>query len=422
MNHIMRPRLSPFIIAALVLAAVGSPAANVPVLSEDATASLLTMWPGNEVYLSFGHSALRIRDPARHRDLIFNYGTFDLQDPLFIPKFVKGYLNYSLTYYSYQTDLNFDARTQNRIWHEQVLNLDHDQVSALFAFLMENARPENRYYRYDFILDNCATRIRDALLTVLGPDVRFDPHDTQVLHETYRQMIDACVADRPFFRFMFAVALGMASDKEVTSFESQFLPLPMMRVFQSSTITRNGKDEPLVRSAARVYDPPVRVDRGQRWADPAFLIWPCAVIVLFFTIRNVLRLRRNGTLPARRAVFRLLDALFLFVMGLMGCLVLYLTAFSVHAAVKSNLNVLWLLPTNLVAAFFLLGRKPLPRFLSWYFIAAAALSVLPLLAWPLWPQRMHPTMVPLMLMIAARSSWFFLSTRTARPAARPTPG
>jgi hypothetical protein len=410
------------ILAALSLAAVPSPAADLPVLSEGATVSLLTMWPGNEIYLAFGHSALRVRDPARRVDLIFNYGTFDFEDPLFIPKFVKGYLNYRLAYYPYQQDFNHDKRTQNRIWYEQVLNLDRNQVNALFVFLMDNARPENRYYRYDFILDNCATRIRDALRTVLGPDIRFDPDNAQAPRTSYRRMIDECVADRPFFRFMFYLVLGMASDREATSFESQFLPLTMMRVFESSTIVRDGKDEPLVRSAARIYDPPITVRRGQPWSDPSFVIWPCAVLVLFLTIRNILRLRKDGTLPARRAVFRLLDAVFFLAIGLTGCLVFYLSVFSVHAATKADLNVIWLLPTNLVAAFVLFRRKPMPRPLPWYFIAVAALCLPPLVAWPLWPQAMHPTMIPLMLTIAARAVWFFLSSRPTPGTRTPTPG
>jgi hypothetical protein len=415
-------RVSPLILAALMCAAIPSPASTLPVLSENATVSLLTMWPGNEIYLAFGHSALRIRDPAHRMDLIFNYGTFDFRDPLFIPKFVKGYLNYFLAYYAYGKDLAYDIRTQNRAWYEQVLNLDQDQVNALFVFLMDNARPENRFYRYDFILDNCATRIRDALLTVLGPDLRYDPDNVKAPRKSYRQMIDEFVADRPFFRFMFYPVLGMAADREVTSFGSQFLPLYMMKVFESSTISRNGTQEPLVRSAARVYGPATTIQRGKAWSDPSFVIWPCAVVVLFFTIRNILRLRKHGALPARRAVSRWLDALFFFVLGLMGCLVFYLTVFSVHAAAKENLSVAWLLPTNLVAAFFLPGKKGMPRTLSWYFMAVAALCVVPLLAWPVWPQRMHPTMIPLMLTIAARALWLFLSARTAPRAARPTPG
>ena len=41
------------------------------------------------------------------------------------------------------------------------MNLTPEQKTRLRLFMMDNAREENRYYRYDFLQDNCATRIRD---------------------------------------------------------------------------------------------------------------------------------------------------------------------------------------------------------------------------------------------------------------------
>ncbi len=59
--------------------------------------SLLTCAPGAELYSTFGHTALRIQDSARGTDLIYNYGTFDFDDPHFYTKFVRGKLDYSLS-------------------------------------------------------------------------------------------------------------------------------------------------------------------------------------------------------------------------------------------------------------------------------------------------------------------------------------
>jgi hypothetical protein len=402
-----------FAFQAFALAAAPSQAEKVPRLSESATVSLLTLWPGNEIYLAFGHSALRVRDPELHIDRTFNYGTFDLQDPLFIPKFVKGNLNYYLAHYAFSDDFHMDVHFEDRVWYEQVLNLDRDQATEVFQFLMNNSRDELKYYRYDFIMDNCATRIRDVLIKTLGSDLRLDPENVRAPGKSFRALIDECVAERPFYRFMFFLVLGTASDKVPSSFESQFLPRCMMEVFDSSTILRNGKEEPLVRSAAEIYRPAKEMNRGDNY-DPAFIIWPCAAFALAFTLWNFIRLRKTGKLPARRALFRFFDFLLFFVIGLLGCIVFYLAFFSVHAAAKGNLNTLWLLPTNLAAAFFLLRKKTMPRFLSWYFALLALLCVVPLAFWPLWPQRMSLTMVPLMLMIAARSAWLFVSSRRER--------
>lgn len=398
-----------FAYSALALAPLSAFSADIPRLSDDATISLLTLWPGNEIYLAFGHSALRVQDPEAHLDLIFNYGTFDFSDKLFVPKFVKGYLNYYLAYYPFAQDFKYDKRTQNRTWREQVLNLNSDQATALYLFLLDNARPEKRFYRYDFILDNCATRIRDALQKVLGSDVSFDPQNTQVPHKTFRQMINEFVADRPFYRFMFYFALGMASDVEVTSYQSQFLPLYMMKVFSASTVQRNGRTEPLVRTETIIYSPAKSVYRGNRWSDPAFYLWPCAALTLLFAVRSVLRLLSRHTPIARTITGRVLDFLLFLAVGLAGSLAFYLTVFSVHAAAQTNLTVIWFLPTNLFAAFIVVRRKPMPKPLSLYFAFLALLCAGLLLAWPLWPQPMHPAMIPILLMVASRALLIYLS-------------
>ena len=49
----------------------------------------------------------------------------------------------------------------------QRLNLTPAQKRDLRDFLRWNELEENRYYRYDYFLDNCSTRLRDALDRVL---------------------------------------------------------------------------------------------------------------------------------------------------------------------------------------------------------------------------------------------------------------
>src|SRR6185295_13255419 len=54
-------------------------------------------------------------------------------------------------------------------WHEnrsiliQELDLTPAEKAELRAALEVNARPENRLYKYDYFLDNCSTRVRDAV-------------------------------------------------------------------------------------------------------------------------------------------------------------------------------------------------------------------------------------------------------------------
>lgn len=73
--------------------------------------SLLTCGPGEYLYSLFGHSALRVTDASGQMDIIYNYGTFDFEDPDFYIKFIRGKLLYYVNaeklkdfLYSYQLE------------------------------------------------------------------------------------------------------------------------------------------------------------------------------------------------------------------------------------------------------------------------------------------------------------------------------
>src|SRR5690606_20733689 len=112
--------------------------------------------------------------------------TFEF-DTWFVPRFVYGDLLYRLSHYPFELGLA-SYRQEGRPVIGQVLALSDAQREAVFAFLLVNARPENRYYRYDFLFDNCATRPRDVLEQTLGDAVRFG--EPAVAGRTFRALID----------------------------------------------------------------------------------------------------------------------------------------------------------------------------------------------------------------------------------------
>ena len=66
--------------------------------------SLLTCTPGAELYSAFGHTAIRITDSTSLTDYVFNYGTFNFEDPGFYTKFIRGKLLYYLSVENFQSD------------------------------------------------------------------------------------------------------------------------------------------------------------------------------------------------------------------------------------------------------------------------------------------------------------------------------
>ena len=58
--------------------------------------SLLTCSPGEELYSTFGHTALRVHNLQTGSDHVYNYGSFEF-GPDFYTKFIRGKLLYFLS-------------------------------------------------------------------------------------------------------------------------------------------------------------------------------------------------------------------------------------------------------------------------------------------------------------------------------------
>lgn len=84
--------------------------------------SLITFFPGSEIFELEGHTGLRIRDLRTHDDVIYNWGTFDFNSPGFVYRYVMGETDYTVA--AAPTDLFLMAyEAQGRRIVEQELNL-----------------------------------------------------------------------------------------------------------------------------------------------------------------------------------------------------------------------------------------------------------------------------------------------------------
>src|SRR5690606_39873499 len=102
MNFSMNPKHFFYLLFILMGEIVFS---QTPQLTERSQISLLTCAAGDELYYAFGHSAFRVQDPALGIDVVYNYGTFDFDQPNFYLNFVKGRMIYSLSRRSFDAFL-----------------------------------------------------------------------------------------------------------------------------------------------------------------------------------------------------------------------------------------------------------------------------------------------------------------------------
>ena len=120
------------------------------ILSENASVSVITCGIGNEMYSLFGHTAIRISDPSKALDVVYNYGAFDFDTPNFVLRFSKGDLQYFVTagtFYDFRQQYISDRRSVS----EQVLNLSQLQKQQLFDRLNATLNSDDRFYTYKFI-------------------------------------------------------------------------------------------------------------------------------------------------------------------------------------------------------------------------------------------------------------------------------
>jgi len=366
-----------------------------PRLSEQAQISLITILPGDPIYTFAGHSALRVHDPVTGVDRLYNYGTFDFSDPLFIPKFTYGYLRYALSVTSYEPMVSF-YRRQGRPVIAQPLNLNRRQQNRVAQFLRHNACPENRFYQYDFFFDNCSTRIRDVLTATLEDRVDFS--DVPRPQRSFRELLDPFVASRPALDFGFDLALGRPADRRPTARQVMFLPTHLLRAFEHATVRTNGTEQPLVARTDTIqwisdYD---ATDARFDW--PFYLSVGFLVGVLGWTARQA----RTNALPTGWG-----DATVLAILGSTGLLICYLWFISTYEVTNGNLNLLWAWPTHLGAAY-LLARRPQTTGLHLYLGVSAAAAGLFVLGWPVWPQNFHHAVLPLVAGTGIRAGWWAL--------------
>lgn len=327
-------------------------------LSPDATVSILTCNPGNDVAEMYGHSAIRVNDPATGIDAVFNYGVYSFEKPNFLYRFAKGqtdYLMIGLRFSSFWPEYEQSKRTI----YEQVLNLPAEGKDKLFQALMENAKPENREYRYNFFMDNCATRVRDMIERNAGVPVQFSDNHPM---ESYRDLIKKFHHSFRWFDLGIDLLVGKKAEQPVTAYGQMFLPEYLMDQFARAEITMDGKTQPLVRETRALFEyPNNKLNSSLPW--PTLVFGIIFLLVAGISIRSYLR-KQKVYWP---------DYLLFTLTGLAGLIIGWFTLFSEHPAVSPNFNLLWALPTNLLFAGIWAIKKWRSKTRYYFWIAGVAL-------------------------------------------------
>jgi len=305
--------------------------------------SLLTCSPHEEIYSLYGHTALRWHDLSKEEDIAFNWGIFDFKKPYFVARFVFGLTDYELGAYPYPFFRQEYKRCGSSIT-EQVLNLTSEEKLTLKQALMENLKPENKVYRYNYFYDNCSMRPRDLIERCIAGKMEYASRDDY--QPTYREMVHSCVRNHPWAAFGNDMLLGVNADMKTDLRQQEFLPANLMYDFDRATIYAGGEYRPLVKERR------IALPAGVQVIEEDFPLTPmqCAWVLLAVSVGIALiEWKRNKCI-------KLWDALLMLVQGLAGC-VLFIMIFSQHPTTSLNLQLLLLNPLPLFFIPTVLKRR-----------------------------------------------------------------
>ena len=348
--------------------------------------ALLTCTPGEELYSTFGHTAIRVTDSNSVADNVFNYGTFNFEEPGFYTKFIRGKLRYYLSVENFE-DFKYAYQVENRGITEQVLQMTATEKIALMQALYANAKEPNKFYQYDFFLDNCTTRARDMLVKFKNPHPVFKPvmpTDTR-FRQAIHQYLDR--NEKYWSKLGIDLLLGQPTDAVMTTGQSQFLPDNLMNSFDSSN-----SGSALILFKASLY-PLNRPGTSTTFLTPMVVFTSLLIIIVSLSFSTSKRVQ---------TFLQGFDGIFFFITGAMGLLLIFMWVGTDHSMTKNNYNLLWAWPINVVSAFFVNTHSKQARV---YFGCSAVALILVLLSWHFLPQQLNNALLPLVIMLAFRSAF-----------------
>ena len=289
-------------------------------LSADSRIWLVTLDPGKDVYYASGHSGIRIEDPEKHKDFLYNFGVMpDMPRLVFVVDFLKGDMPYTAVRTDFQKNYLRDSKEQNLIWYKQELFLTQEEKNSLYTQRENAVRPENCIFLYDFIRRNCATLERDQLETPFASEGAGLRYSHKLLHETYRSLISQSLENRPLWNLAGNLLLGQTADRQLDERTSSFIPRTFSSNISSAVVVRKAIAKPLSGPVLIAGSP--EVPRGQKKAGGRTVPLQFCMLVSILCVLVLIKY-------TKKPWCRIWDSITFLSAGIFGLLIFILTLFS----------------------------------------------------------------------------------------------
>ncbi|MHC0442715.1 lipoprotein N-acyltransferase Lnb domain-containing protein [Flavobacterium sp. 3-210] len=289
-------------------------------LSNDARISVITCGLGNETYSYFGHTAIRVTDPANNIDVVYNYGAFDFRTPNFVAKFAKGDLQYFVIVHSFIDFMN-EYNYEKRSVFEQELIIPQNLKQRLFDNLNATLSSEDRYYTYKFIDKNCTSMVVEVINKSLNQNVITKKGDTDI---TYRSILFPYFDGHFYDKLGTSIIFGTKVDQLGTKI---FLPFELKNSLAKTTF----QNHPLAKESQTLLS--FEKETPTSWWNNVYTY----LIILAFVV-----LAKN----------KIIDKIYLLILSLMGIFFVAIGFYSFHHELAMNYNVLLFSPLLLILIVF----------------------------------------------------------------------
>jgi len=370
----------PGVARAQVLARAGSDGSELRVY-------LLTFGPGKVAWEKFGHNAIWVSDPgasSRGANVAYNYGLFEFVWPDFFVRFIQGRMRYWMEGWSADATLAAYVDDGRDVWVDE-LNLSPAQKLQIKTFLEWNALEPNKFYRYDYYIDNCSTRVRDALDLATGGQIR-PQLEARSTDTTYRFHTRRLMQSDWVLYTGIDFILGQPTDLPINAWEESFLPVRLRQHLLNAEVLMGDRPEKLIGRSTQLGVSTRFVEHGA----PPGRVGVFLVVGLTYGLLQI-ALGWFSTRRRSRVWKVLLGALvlpWLMVLSLGGTLGVWTWGFSNHRATVWNENLMqahplvW--PMILLLPLALCGRVTrLGRNWAWgiWFVSMAGLVLQVLPGW-----------------------------------------
>jgi hypothetical protein len=319
---------------------------------------LITIGKGAYYWEKYGHNMLWFYDPANRIDQAYNWGQFAFGDPALLLRILTAEANYWVDTVPGQFILNYYQRTDRSIVVQEI-NFSTTEARRAFERAQWSIRPENRFYRYDYFLDNCSTRVRDVIDYAFGGAVKSATQDT--VDQTYRGETLRLLDDMKLTQLGVDVALARPADRRLTRWEDMFIPMRMRDALRGLQVGDSmGATRPVIAREQVIYQTQRNHEREtppERWI--AYLVIGL-VIGLQLAILGFVASRSRGRFA--EIAFRLEVAAWAFLTGMLGLILLVGWLGTQHTFWYRNENLLLTNPLSLFLAVLVVLSWWRPRF------------------------------------------------------------